>query len=82
MLPCKARERHLVQKLEQLDARVCSRNCGTQLFRHSERCKVKFKIRLTLEDLQFLRFQRMNETKYHLTDLAYYKRLVVLLNDA
>ena len=77
-VPCKGREAALRNKLEELDARTCRFSCGTQLFRHAARCKAKFNVRLTEDDLNFMCFRQSNEKKYHLKDLDYYKRLGVL----
>ena len=78
-LPCKDREERLKTKLEQLDARLCHRSCGTHLFRHADGCKAKYKLRLSVNDLQFMSFRTMNKSKYHLQDVAYYERLGVLI---
>ena len=75
---CKARQTDLVNRVEQLDVRLCPRSCGTQVFRHSERCKAKFRVRLTEEDLEFLSFRPGNVTKYWVRDVAYYRRLGVI----
>ena len=45
--PCKTRERELIKKLDTLHAGMCPRSCGTQLFRHSDSCKAKFRVRIT-----------------------------------
>jgi hypothetical protein len=78
-LPCNDREKRLKTKLDQLDARLCHRSCGTQLFRHADGCKAKYKLRLSVNDLQFMSFRTVNKTKYHLQDVAYYERLGVLM---
>ena len=79
-LECKARERELLTRLESLDARLCPRSCGTQLFRHAEKCRAKFRVRLTEEDLEFLSFRPGTRTKYFVQDVAYYRKLGVLGN--
>ena len=76
---CKPRERDLIKKLDTLHAGLCPRSCGTQLFRHSESCKARFRVRVTEEDLKFLTFRAQYEGRYALTDVAYYRRLGVLL---
>ena len=78
-LPCKDREQQLKTKIEQLHAGFCPRSCGTQLFRHAVGCKARFKVRLSVDDLQFMCFRDGNKTKYVLTDVAYYERLGVLV---
>ena len=66
-------------EIEQLDARQCPRSCGTQLFRHADGRKAKIKVRLSVDDLQFMSFRTVNKGKYALQNVAYYERLGVLM---
>ena len=61
-----------------LDARLCPRSCGTQFFRHAEKCKIKFLVKLTREELDFLTFRPTKVTNYFLTDADYYMRFDVI----
>ena len=76
--PCKAKEAALISKLDMLDARLCPRSCGTQLFRHADKCKTKLRVRFTRDELEFLTFRATNVRKYFVTDVAYYMRLGVI----
>ena len=75
---CKEKDDAITDKLDMLDARLCPRSCGIQLFRHSEKCKAKLRIQLTREELDFLTFRPAKVTKYFLTDVDYYMRLGVI----
>ena len=79
-IACKERERQILQTIDELKGKPC-RRCYTSTWRHMLNCPAMkvTKLRLSRNDLEWLKFRARHRSSPFLTDLKYYEDIGVLV---